>query len=269
MKKIIFAASIGLGILTTSFVLSKSNSVVVDNYKVIKVDGKITYVKTGKNLITGDLFASNEKITFGTKESRAAVISKLKGRFVLTPDSKGGKAANLLPAMSNVSTRAGALISNIDLKNHFSENYLLLDALELEIKKELYPMNDNNFFYLQYTLDGENIAKKLSFKDGNILELTAKEIYTIDGREVAIPESMPMVIYYRNHSEKKSTKISSFNLVTPNTENLKQELQVITAEVKDKSKENLKNEITAYLYEFYGKPQKANVSEWLETNEVL
>ncbi len=267
MKTAILSISAGVALLVTGFIAIDSNTV-ADNYKVIKVDGKITYVKSGKDLLTGDLFASNEKLTFGTQESRAAVISSVNGRFVLTPDAKGGSASNLLPAMSNVATRSGALINALDLKNHFSENYLLLEEMELKINSEVYPMDKDNFFYLQYELNGESIPKKLNFHD-DVLELTAKEIYTVDGKSLPIPEKTKMAIYYRNNSIKKSTKISEFFLISPNSENLKLELGVILDELKAKDSETKTNEITAYLYEFYGKPQKENLKDWLSKNMSL
>lgn len=267
MKTFILSGLAAVGILVTGFV-SSYTAPVADNYTVIKVDGKITYVKNGKNLLTGDLFASNEKLKFATQESRAAVISSINGRFVLTPDPKGGEAANLLPAMSNVATRGGALINAMDLQKHFSENYLLLDEMELKINSEVFPMNNNNFFYLQYELNGEVIPKKLDY-NGDKLELTASEIFTIDGKQQAIPEKKEMSLYYRDNAKKKSTKISEFTLVVPNSDVLKVELEVILGELKSKSKEDIESEITAYMYEFYGKPQKENLEDWLSKNMSL
>lgn len=264
MKTFIISGALSIGLLVSGFVATY-DAPVADNYTVIKVDGKITYVKNGKDLITGDLFAVSEKLKFGTQESRAAVISSINGRFVLTPDAKGGDAVNLLPAMSNVATRSGALINALDLKNHFSENYLLLDEMELKINSEVYPMNNNNFFYLQYEMNGEIIPKKLSHNDDK-LELTAKEIFTVDGKAQPVPEKTKMSLYYRDDANKKSTKISEFTLVVPNTDELKVELKVILGEMKSKDDETLKSEITAYMYEFYGKPQKENLEDWLSKN---
>ncbi len=42
-------------------------------------------------MLTGDQFLSDEKLSFSTQDSRAAVISKVNDRFVLTPDAKGLK----------------------------------------------------------------------------------------------------------------------------------------------------------------------------------
>ena len=134
--------------------------------------------------------------------------------------------------------------------------------------REVYPMDKVNFIYLQYELNGESIPKKLDFHD-DVLELTAKEIYTVDGKSLPIPEKTKIAIYYRNSSIKKSTKISEFNLISPDSENLKVELEVIIGELKAKDAETRSNEIAAYLYEFYGKPQKENLKDWLNKNMSL
>lgn len=252
----------------TSFTIvkkeNKTNSF-LDNYKVIKVDGRIIFQTSGKDMHTGDQFTSNEKLDFKTQESRAAVISKQKGRFVLTPDAKSSSASNLLPAMNNVSSRAGALINAIDLKNHFSDNYLVLDEMELKVGKDVYPMNKDNFFYLQYTYQGEGVAKRLAFH-GDTLELTPRDIFTIDGKQIEIPLKTKMSIYYRDNLNNKSFRISEFTLITPNNKDLKEELEVISGELTEDESEKVKDEITSYLNEFYGKPQKENLSAWLKKN---
>lgn len=236
---------------------------VADNYKVIKVNGKISYVKSGNDLKQGDVFASSTKLKFGTSQSRAAVISSLKGRFVLTSSDNSGKS-NLLPAMNNISSRAGALLNMIDLKNHFDGNYLVIGKMELEIGKEAFPLDNDNFFYVQYEYNGETIPKKLpKNEEENKVIFDPDEIFKIDGKPVdADPSSM--TLYYRKVDEKKSIKINDFKPVFPTKEDLKSEVQIIIDEFEDKSDKEKIDEITAYLNEFYGKPDKDNLAEWLE-----
>ena len=248
------------------FTLKKDVDVtVLDNYKVIKVDGRIIFQISGKDMHTGDQFNSDEKITFKTDESRAAVISKQKGRFVLTPDAKSSSASNLLPAMNNVSSRAGALINAIDLKNHFNDNYLILDEMELKVGKDAYPMSRDNFFYLQYSYGEETVPKKLPFH-GDTLEFSPKEIFKVDGKQIPVPSKTNVSLYYRDNVNKTSVKISNFNLVVPKNSELIDELKVITEELEGKEADNIRNEVTAYLNEFYGKPQKENLADWLQKN---
>lgn len=233
-----------------------------DEYKVIKVNGKILLSKSGKNLTTGDIFSPETQLKFVTPQSRAAVISKLKGRFVLKPDSDNS-GTNLLPAMNNIASRSGAILNQIDLQNHFNDNYLIIDQVKVKIGGETFPMNDKNFFYLQYEHDGETIRKKLDAEDGHMI-IDKNELFKIDGKPIDTKNGETMALYYRKSEEKTSVKINTFSPVFPNKEELKVEIQVILDEYADKDNETKKEEITAYLNEFYGKPNKENLDRYLK-----
>ena len=60
-----------------------------DKYKVIKVDGKIMFLPTKTVMKQGDVFLSGTELSFTSPQARAAVISPVKGRFVLTSSVKG------------------------------------------------------------------------------------------------------------------------------------------------------------------------------------
>ena len=125
-------------ILLTAFILTCTIQAQT-NYKVIKVNGKIQYVRTGSAMTLGDVFAEDESLSFETPTSRAAVINPAKGRFILTPESASqlsGARSNFLPAMSNISTRGGALNSLNDIQNQFTgpvaihhDNFALWDSV--------------------------------------------------------------------------------------------------------------------------------------------
>lgn len=228
-----------------------------DKYKVIRVDGRIVFQRTNSDMKKGDVFLSGTKLSFKTPQSRAAVISSLKGRFVLSASEKG--QTKLLPAANNISSRSGALINLIDLQNHFTGNYLVLDKLSLEVGAENFPMDNKHFFYLSYEHEGEKIRKKMSF-EGNKLEIDKEEIFKVDGASIPITKTQ-MTLYYREDSASK--KINSFTPVFPDLTELKDEVQIIMDEFETKSAKVKVQEITAYLDEFYGKPQKENLNEWL------
>ncbi len=229
-----------------------------DKYKVIKVNGQILFQHTNSQMKSGDFFVAGTPLNFETQQSRAAIVSKAKGRFVLSPSSKG--KVKLLPAANNVSSRAGALINLIDVKNHFSGDYLVIGKMELEIGEEAFPQNESNFFYLTYSHDGETIRKKLN-ASGNKLILNKDEIFMIDGESIPV-KKCEMTLFYREG--KTSKTISTFSPVFPNLEELKTEVQIIIDEFTDKENEIKIDEITAYLNEFYGKPQTDNLGAWLD-----
>lgn len=232
-----------------------------DKYKVIKVDGRIIFQRTNADMKSGDVFISGTAISFTSPQSRAAVISSLKGRFVLSASEKG--QTKILPAANNISSRSGALINMIDLQNHFVGNYLVLDELKLEIGKENFLMDESHFFYLSYDYNGEKIRKKLDYDENNRLIISKTEIFKIDGEPIPV-EDYDMALYYR--SEETSTKVNEFKPVFPNLSELKDEVEIIFDEFADKSRDVQTQEITAYLTEFYGKPQKENLTDWLDSN---
>ncbi|MGV6862408.1 MAG: hypothetical protein ACWA41_11590 [Putridiphycobacter sp.] len=231
---------------------------ITDKYKVIKVNGKIFFQKTKTEMQTGDYFVQGTPVSFATQQSRAAIINKQKGRFVLKPATNG--KVKILPAANNVSSRAGALINLIDIQNHFSGDYLVLGKMELEISEEAFPQNESNFFYLSYDYNGELIRKKLS-SNGNKLILDKNEIFKVDGNPIPV-EKKEMALYYREGSTSK--KISEFSPVFPDEKELKTEIEIILSEFQNKDNAGKKEEVTAYVNEFYGKPQKENLGAWLE-----
>lgn len=230
-----------------------------DDYRVIKVNGHIFYVSKGSEMAQGDVFSPKEQLKFKTDDSKAAVISKVHGRKILSPKNGKTSKATLLPPMNNISSRSGGLNNLIDLKNHFDGNYLVLERSELKISDESFPMNDKAFFFLSYSYNGETINKKLSH-DGDKLILSKEEIFKIDGKAIDVDELEKVELAYL--SDKSKTPINTFKLVSPNTETILPEIQIINEEISDDSKRV--EEITSYLNEYYGKANKANLSEWID-----
>lgn len=234
-----------------------------DSYKVIRVNGKIVFVKTKSAMKQGDLYVDGTAINFDNDQARAAIINKIKGRAVLKPAKKGN--AIILPAANNISTRSGAIINKIDIKNHFSENYLVIGKMLVEVSENSFPQNEKNFFYLAYEYKGELIRKKLPYV-GNKLVLDRTDIFTVDNQPIPVQE-VEMALYYM--TENSGEKLAEFNPVFPELDNLKSEVLIILSESEEKSKEGKIKEVTAYLNEFYGKPQTANLTTWLESEFEL
>ena len=229
-----------------------------DKFNVINVQGKIIFKTSGEEMKRGDIYVSGTRLDFLSSTSRAAIVNKYKGRFVLTGSSKG--KLKVLPATNNMSSRSGALLNALDLKKHFSDRYLVLKRSEIQIGSAAFPMNNENFFYLTYNHEGEEIAKKLRH-EGDFLILDKNEIFKIDGQ--AIPSSeKEMTLYYKQ--EDKGTKISTFIPVFADVEVLKEEVEIMLSSFEDKTNEEKIQEITSYLVEFYGTPYKSNLNAWLK-----
>lgn len=259
MKKLIVLSLIAF--LFASFGIYK-----VDEYSVIKVIGGITHVKNNQALFTGDKILSNERLKFTTEQSRAALVNKTKGRLMLRPSKSGTVQEGLMPALTNVSSRSGALINALDIKNHFSERYLILPDYHIEMNPKSYPMDKEHFFFLRFNYEGESISKKLPFAE-NQLQLKANEILKIDGIPIHLEEGTPFELVYRNNTTKSSETLAKFEPVFAKEKELKAECQLILHEFGENlSAQEKKEQILAYLTENYGKPHRDNLDIWLAKN---
>lgn len=232
-----------------------------DSYKVIKVNGSITVKKTGKQLVQGDIFQENTTLDF-VGDAKATVINAEKGRFILAPKTASSRS-NLIPAINNISSRSGAIINIIDLQNFFKGDVCVIDRSAIKIASKEYSMSKDNFFYLEYSYKGEKINKKMSYV-GDSLVIDRAELYKVDGVEISSPDTKAVTLYYRNSKENKSYNISTFNLIFPDGDELKKEVNIILDEIKAKPNANKVDEVMSYLTEFYGKPSKDNVMDWMK-----
>jgi len=235
----------------------------VNEYKVITVQGKILFEKSGEEMKRGDSYIKGTALDFLTNRSRAAIINHELGRFVLSGNTKG--KLQILPAANNISSRGGAILNIVDLKKHFSDRYLVLKKSEVQIGNQSFPMDENNFFYLKFKHDGEKIAKRLSH-EGDFLILDKEEIFKIDGKPIPVDEK-EMTLYYMKNG--KGTKISTFTPIFPDNQELIEEVSVILEMVEDETDEKKISEVTAFLIEFYGNPHNDNLKSWLKSEFEL
>jgi hypothetical protein len=254
---------IGLGILVLAGVsalsLRKNTaeiSLTANEYKVLTVQGHIIFEQTGKDMQRGDLYVTGTPLNFADVTSRAAIVNDANGRYVLS--STKGKL-KVLPAANNVSSRSGAILNIVDLKNHFSGRYLVLDVAKVAVGVESFPLNETSFFYLTYMHEGEEIPKKLPSEGDNIV-LSAEEIFKIDGKPIPVTEK-EMTLYYKGD---KTYKINTFTPVFADEAALKEEVSILVEALKDADNAKKTGEITAYLNEFYGSPSKENLAGWLK-----
>jgi hypothetical protein len=255
MKKLLSICLIlGLGLL-----LSFSESPSPDMYKVIKVSGTIVYKKSNKLMMQGDVFPETEQIAFKSSESKASVVSTARGRFILAPgaESKNTIKDNLLPPSSNVSSRSGAMINSLDLKNYFKNNILVLGELKVKVSPAKYPLSDNSFFFIKVNFKGEKINKKLISDSGSVV-FNRSEILKVDGNVVEQFENTKTILCYKA-ADGQITEISEFDLILPATSVILEELVLLKKEMEISDENKWISESLSYLQDFYGKTSRESV----------
>jgi hypothetical protein len=217
----------------------------------------------------GDVFPEDEDLDFATPNSRAAVINPEKGRFILSPGTQNQVSrakSNFLPAMSNISTRGGALNSLADIQTQFSGEVSVLYSASWHINPYQFPMNEEYFFYIQYLYRGERINKKLPFTGNNLL-FDREDILKVDDFTIEKPDTPNAILYY--YGKNGAQYISAFELVFPDLKELSTEARIILEESSDDSYNRMVNELSGYIFEFYGKPDKQDVMQFMEKDMGL
>jgi hypothetical protein len=230
------------------------------------VNGDIVLKAKGISLETGTVFSEKEDLLFRTEGATAAVINSQKGRLIFTNKNHNLSSAssNYLPSMYNISTRgSGTLASLKDLQAHFSGNYVILGTEKIEINSNNFPISDESFFFLKYIYKGESINKKLDHI-GDTLIIDKKTLFTIDGKQIPCPDNTNIALFYKKGAD--YILINNFDLIFPDAQQIRKEIQVILDEYKDKSINDKKSEIIYYINEFYGKIDKENLETWLGNN---
>lgn len=233
-------------------------SIQAQEYKVLKVIGGIDYKSSGDPMQTGDQYNEKQELKYKSNQSKAFLFHPSAGRKVLAEQNG---TMGLTPAMANVSSRAGALVNALDVQKYFSGNVLVLGKSEVEIPEGVYPQDEGHFFHLEYAYSEETIQKKLP-AEGNKLILDAQAIFMIDGTKMAIPESSPVKLWYRDASKGESVLISEFVLVTPSEDQTKEEIDLLLAD-RTSTDDAFTNDAMAYLTEAYGKIEKSTLQAWL------
>jgi hypothetical protein len=127
-------------------------------------------------------------------------------------------------------------------------------------------MNENNFFYIRYVYKGDTINKRLLYSN-DTLTIEKKSLLTVDGKPIPNPEISLMEIFYLQKGETtKRVLINSFDPVFLNEDDLKSEVNIILESMQKKDKSAKIDEIISYISEMYGKPNRENITEWLEKN---
>jgi hypothetical protein len=238
-----------------------------DVYKVIRVNGEIQFEKSGDLMKRGDLFTPKMRINFLSSTSRAALISKTNGCIVLSPKSSNNLKANLIPAMENLSSRAGAgvFLNKVNLQNYFKDTLMILGKQSVKVSSTLYPIDDKRFFYLKFMYKGLPVYKQLIRGEENSFVLSHDNIFSIDKKEVVL-EELEMELHYRDTELKKTEFISSFTPIFPNEKELLREYDFIKKNT-GKGKSKNRDVFAAFLNEFYGVFDRDNMETFLNVNK--
>lgn len=245
-------------------------------YHVLNVKGSIKRKKDGKMLVAGDQINGQDEVIFTTPDAIAAVVSNLKGRFVLKApgNSKPGPDGfitafaqqYLTPSHNSLSSRSGALITLIDFQNTFVKNPFLVlgNSTQIEVSSGMFRLDKDHDFFVRYTWEGDAINKLLP-KNGVRFTLSRDSIYRVDGKSIDPKDVNDMELCFYNHSSERTTVIGKMNITFATDAMIFTGVQTLVKVCKQNHMERTEiiTEIGRYLTENYGTPTDENLETWV------
>ena len=200
-------------------------------YQVLHVKGKVIRESDGIALKPGDKITEKEKIRFETKESMAAVLNKEKGRYILKATGDTEQQNDLVyilkstisPVRGGMSSRAAGINNDLDFQLYFAQAPYVWagEVLKIAVSPAAYPMDENRFFYIEYSFSGDWIGKKLEFEN-EFLIIEKESLFEIDGKPVDPEKVSDYTLYYYDTVTEESKKITDIKFVLITSEELQQ-----------------------------------------------
>jgi hypothetical protein len=241
-----------------------------DTYNVTRVNGNVSFVKSGKLIKPGDVLNPSDQVKFENLDAYVITINQKMARFVLKLNPPQANAAkqtqNLTATVKDIAlvTKRRSLMAVrfnpnekevTDLKNYFGTDKFSIigDSIGIVLNSSQYPLTDNKFIVFRYKVNSALYPKKIPFDQQTIKihknGILNTKIGVINGNE--IPE---LAVYICEKTPPSSREITKFTLVFVDKENLKNEFKTILPILKRQkmNDEAIKKYLIEYYYDFYG-----------------
>ncbi len=267
-------------------------------YYVIHIKGNIVKVSNQQKLKTGIQISAEEQLNFLEKEAVAVVISREKGRMILTAEKtekndQGQFLAYvqqvLFPMKYNrrLSTREVNQAETDDIKEPTKEdsynvsdfkkffgtqNYVILgNQLFINIDEKKYPAKNKIFVY-SYIYKKRKIQKILTMRNDTLI-IDKEKLYSSKGKYIDPTQVESVSLYYLDKKKKKNIqKLALLKPIFIPEEKILKELLALSNFLYDnqvmKGSELLK-ELYNFTEEVYGHSNFYVFSDWVATKGLV
>lgn len=241
-----------------------------DTYNVTRVNGTVTFAKTGKPVKPGDVLNPNDQVKFENFDAYVITINQRMARYML----------KLNPPQSNTVSRNQALVATVkdialvtkrrslmsarfnpnekevsDLKNYFGNDKFSIigDQVDIALNASKYPLSDNKFIVFHYKVNNNPVSKMIAF-DQQTLKIEKDKILATKAGNINGNEVSDLSVYLYEKPTRNSEEITKLTLVFVDKETLKNEFKTILPILKRQkmNDEAIKKYLIEYYYDFYG-----------------
>jgi hypothetical protein len=244
-----------------------------NTYTILKAEPKDGIRANGKVVKIGEKIKANAQIAL---PNSSAFLRVFNGRESTTVKNSGLLSANISKprSMSNtvVAATKAVIANKADLTALLrTKSLLIIDSMHIPIPAALYVLPvfegepEGNFFFITYQYQGENVNKLLRNAENNSFVLD-EDIFSIVGNKINPEEAQDIELRYAHNAESDEKIAQNLSLVFLHTTEIKEEIQAFISTSTEQDQEKLLTEILRYLHQYYGKPERAHLRNWLRVN---
>jgi len=242
-------------------------------YTVLSVKGEIISEKTGQPIKEMDEICAADKLKFTSKDSKAAVLSPDRGRYIVKfagKKTESGLVAFLSSALFAGKERLSTKIMEFDeekermdfYKNEFGNSYCIINKSRVYADTVFFRLSDKKYFAFSYFYEGKDFESRLKFEN-NCFEF-GKELF-----EGINTDKIELInLYYIDGDNSSSIKLASFRLAFLEESVLKSDLANYISILKKSGKEDyyIVEQAQYLVNDIYGNINYYDLAVYMESN---
>lgn len=249
-------------------------------FNVTRVQGKITNLKTGKELMAGDAISAEDQLLFESMDSYAIAIGDNMVRFQIKLQEGDHNAEQPMLTKTAKETAKPTKMRSLmlirfdpsekeisDLKQYFGNDKFSIigNSIDIPVSPKNYPLSDEKFIVFYYKVDNKPVQKKIGFAEQSLIlekdKLTSSSAGTISGNEIS-----NLAVYQFEKTSRSSQEITRFTLVFVDKEELKKEFYTIIPILKRQkmADPDIKKYLIEYYYDFYGATDSRTIDRFAD-----
>ncbi|HUW07269.1 MAG TPA: hypothetical protein VMW01_13510 [Williamwhitmania sp.] len=265
-------------VVTIGIVLASVLTVNAQVYHVIKLEGSVTNLNSGKTLAPGDVIQASDRLAFESANASIIAIGDNRTKYILRmpkmenadkPDLilLASQAAIAVKSRNAFKTRAFNPDQKevSDLKQYFgSDRFSIIgDQVNITLSEQKYPLN-NSVIIFYYKVKDKPISKRLKY-DQQTISIESDKLKEVRGEMINTNEIENVVVYdYSSPQDYK--EITSFNLLFVNNADLEKEFNTIIPILRSQKMDDkgIKEYLVDYYVDFYGLTDSKALSAFID-----
>lgn len=249
-------------------------------FHVVKVQGNITNLNSGKTIQPGDVVQAKDRLAFESVNSSIVAIGDNRTKYVIKMPKTdkvdktnlvvlAGQAATAVKSRNAFKSRAFNPDQKevADLKQYFgSERFSIIgDQVNVTLSEKIYPLSPDKFIVFHYTVKDKSVSKKLGF-DQQTIKIEANKLKEVKGETISADEIEGVMVYQYEMPSKNYSEITTFNLLFVDGTALTAEFNTIIPILRNQKMEDkaIKEYLVDYYVDFYGTTDSKALSEFID-----